>query len=245
MALDAWRNHGENERTAQAGVTLGLNPADPNAVLAARAYVWSEYNIQQISSSVPFSGPDLTAVQEAVALNEFAHPGTAGRADQGDAEAITQLQALAAATLESRKYQPANAAPAVLSTMSFARVQYECPEACGVPGTPFLGGAYGCIKGGDTVGHHTPMNAASYLPLFLGPAIQMDPADHLLLPSSRRLGDALSAALFAALAIRGFSAAAKLGDAEVELYFPSKYTDAFHQRDIYIKCLARNNLIKE
>lgn len=114
-----------------------------------------------------------------------------------------------------------------------------------MPGTRFLGGAYGCIKGGDTVGHHTPMNAASYLPLFIGPAIQMDPADHRLLPSTRNKGGPLATAQLATIYIGSFGAAAKLGDAEVELYFSGKYTNAFRQRDTYIKCLARKNLIKE
>lgn len=81
-ALDWLRDRAELARVRAAAESLGLDTSTVEGLLAARAYVWGEYRAGSISDA-DWAGPSSRIVAQAIALNELANPGAAGRAEMG------------------------------------------------------------------------------------------------------------------------------------------------------------------
>jgi hypothetical protein len=140
-----------------------------------------------------------------------------------------------------------------LNTEAATLVCRTCPPACahlacGVPGTPYRGGADGCMTkptGDGKDSHHMPAANYSPLPRASGPAIQMDPIDH---QATSSYGGRVHGPLYApqrALLARGQTMAALLMDvAEVKAAFGSKYDGAIAQMMLYAACLKKNGIIQ-
>lgn len=121
--------------------------------------------------------------------------------------------------------------------------------ANGAPGAgPYRGGAHGAMRlpvGDGLESHHTPARAASYLHPEVGPAIQMDPADHALTASNGRMpgSAAYIAAQRQAVNSGNFIAAQAMDIADIRAKFGDKYDSAIAQMEAYTLCLRRNGLI--
>lgn len=121
--------------------------------------------------------------------------------------------------------------------------------AAGVPGSPYRGGAHGALGGpvGDQIeSHHTPAKAASYLHENVGPAIQMDEADHRRTASHGRMPGhaAYIAQQRSAVAGGRFLAATQMDVANIRQLFGNKYDGAIAQMEAYTLCLKQNGLIR-
>jgi hypothetical protein len=128
--------------------------------------------------------------------------------------------------------------------------------ACGVPGSPYRGGADWCMKQPGKHSHHMPAKdaynklppGAGFLPDALGPAIQMDPGDHLLTASNPfgpyyKTAYAYRAAQSVAIASGNFVAAQFSDVGDVESKFPGKYTAAIAQMTAYTACMKAARVI--
>lgn len=120
--------------------------------------------------------------------------------------------------------------------------------ASGVPGSPYRGGAAGGLRGtvGDKLSpHHTPADSASHLPWAVGPAVQMDEADHKLTASygSSASARAYQQAQKKLIDSGNFMAAQAMDIADLAQFSP-KYDNAIAQMEAYTLCLKRNGIIK-
>lgn len=128
--------------------------------------------------------------------------------------------------------------------------QNPCAQlAGGTPGAgPYRGGAHGAMRGpvGDGLdSHHTPARAASYLHPEVGPAIQMDPADHARTASNRVAGRAAYiAAQRQAVNSGNFLSAQAMDITDIRAKFGSKYDSAIAQMEAYTLCLRQNGIIR-
>ncbi|MFA5539381.1 MAG: hypothetical protein WCZ72_03680 [Gemmobacter sp.] len=122
--------------------------------------------------------------------------------------------------------------------------------ANGAPnGTPYRGGAHGAMRGpvGDGLeSHHTPAAAASYLHREVGPAIQMDPADHYRTASHARMPGSRQYIAAQRTAVQGgnFLAASVMDIADIRAKFGDKYDAAILQMELYTACLKANGIIR-
>jgi hypothetical protein len=128
--------------------------------------------------------------------------------------------------------------------------------ACGIPGSKYRGGAHGCMTGtGETTGdgldsHHMPARSKSPLHPAVGPAIQMDPADHAQTASFRGKVNGPSYAPQRALLAQGKTYAAFVLDAADARRIamasgdPTKYDGAIAQATAYATCLKKNGIIQ-
>jgi len=122
---------------------------------------------------------------------------------------------------------------------------------CGTPGAKYRGGAHDCMTGtpetkGDMLdSHHTPAKANSPLPPSMGPAIQMDAADHRQTASyGRSSTDPYMQAQKALIDSGNFSAAIAMDVADITSKFPGKYDAALAQMGAYAACLKANGLVR-
>lgn len=120
--------------------------------------------------------------------------------------------------------------------------------AAGAPGSPYRGGAHGAMRlpvGDGLESHHTPARAASYLHPEVGPAIQMDPADHARTASNRMAGRAAYiAAQRQAVNSGNFLSAQAMDITDIRAKFGDKYDSAIAQMEAYSLCLRRNGIIR-
>lgn len=72
--LDEWDDAAAREQIAKAMVRFSLDPSRPADVMAATAYVWSQYHLGFLTAA-RFSGPDLDAASQAVMRYVLLHPG--------------------------------------------------------------------------------------------------------------------------------------------------------------------------
>lgn len=147
----------------------------------------------------------------------------------------------------------AKASPIACATCS----QNPCAAlACGTKGAKYRGGAHGCMTGTpETVGdgldsHHMPADSVSTLNRQVGPAIQMDPADHR---KTNSYGGSVNGPRYAAqrgMVARGQTMAALMMDvADVKAIAagtgnPTKYDGAIAQMLSYAQCLKQNRIIQ-
>jgi len=131
--------------------------------------------------------------------------------------------------------------------------------ACGAPGSKYRGGAHWCTKlpkGDGLDSHHMPAQAAynslpaggGYLPPDLGPAIQMDPADHLD-TASNPFGHPGTANTYiagqqASIASGNFVAAQAADIVDIKAKFGSKYDGAILQAEAYTLCMKKAGAIR-
>jgi hypothetical protein len=120
--------------------------------------------------------------------------------------------------------------------------------AAGRPGAKYRGGAAGGLKGvvGDDISpHHTPADSASPLPWPVGPAVQMDKADH---EDTLSYGSSKAALEYQAtqrqLINSGQFLKAQAMDIADLAQFSPKYDDAILQMEAYTICLKKNGLIQ-
>ena len=94
-------------------------------------------------------------------------------------------------------------------------------------------------------GRDGPARAASYLPPEVGPAIQMDPADHALTASNGRMPGSAGyiAAQRQAIAGENFIAAQAMDIADIRTKFGDKYDSAIAQMEAYSLCLRQHGII--
>lgn len=148
-----------------------------------------------------------------------------------------------------------SAAKTNLQTATASTTCQTCkPNPCaalagGVPGSQYRGGAHGLTKlpyGDGKESHHIPANAVSPLPDDVGPAIQMDPADHKLTESRGSGADAKAyRATQKVLIDKGqFMTAQAMDFADIHAKFGSKYDAAIAQAIAYTACLKKTNVIK-
>lgn len=130
--------------------------------------------------------------------------------------------------------------------------------ACGVPGSKYRGGAHGCVGlpenkssgGGAIHSHHVPAKAYSPLPEPVGPAIQIDRADHYATSSyGGNVHGPRYAAQRTALANGQTMQALLMDIAEVRALAmaqgdPTKYDSAIAQTLAYANCLKANGIIQ-
>ena len=121
--------------------------------------------------------------------------------------------------------------------------------AGGVPGSKYRGGAHSAMaqpSGDGLDSHHTPAKAASPLPPGIGPAIQMDQADHRLTASNgTQPGYKQYIAAQAGLVNSGnFTGATAMDIADIHAKFGNKYDGAIAQMLAYTACLKRTGVIK-
>ncbi|MEM9628382.1 MAG: AHH domain-containing protein [Pseudomonadota bacterium] len=103
---------------ALANPELGLNPALPEDVLAARAYVWSK-NFAPINyRDVPWSGTGNEQAARSIMQLEQAVPGTLGSAMQGDATSRRMLDEAVAGALAGNTTERRSDVDPALSTYS-------------------------------------------------------------------------------------------------------------------------------
>ncbi|WP_186002393.1 hypothetical protein [Mycobacterium sp. KBS0706] len=134
-----------------------------------------------------------------------------------------------------------------------------CAElACGVPGSRYRGGAYGCVGQaenktggpGDIHAHHMPAKKYSPLNPAVGPAVQIDKADHYATASYGRKVDGPEYALQRAMLARGQVMQALLVDvAQLKAVAagtgdPTKYDEGINQMLAYATCLKRHGIIQ-
>jgi HNH/ENDO VII superfamily nuclease len=74
--LDQWDAAVGRQQIANAMQRFGLDPTRPADVIAASAYVWSQYQLPSAIYDVPFSGKKLDAASQAVMRFALANPGT-------------------------------------------------------------------------------------------------------------------------------------------------------------------------
>ena len=98
--LQVLRTWAEQAAVREAAQALGLDLTTVEGVLAARAYVWGQYNAGLISGA-DWSGPTAEIAAQAMALYELAHPGALGRAAAGNAEDLAAIQAVIGAALKA------------------------------------------------------------------------------------------------------------------------------------------------
>lgn len=116
-------------------------------------------------------------------------------------------------------------------------------------GGKYKGGAHAFMSqpvGDGLDSHHTPAAAASPLPRDMGPAIQMDPADHWRTASNGRMpGSAAYIAAQRGMTGSGnFMGAVAMDAVDVHAKFGGKYDGALEQMMAYALCLKANNLVK-
>jgi len=131
--------------------------------------------------------------------------------------------------------------------------------ACGVPGSKYRGGAHWCTslpKNDGLVSHHTPAQNAyknlppggGYLPPDLGPAIQMDPADHYQTATNPTSGPnwvSAQAAQTALISSGNWMGATALDVADLQSpKFHHKYDAAIAQMAAYTACMKAAGAIK-
>jgi hypothetical protein len=129
--------------------------------------------------------------------------------------------------------------------------------ACGNPGSKYRGGMHGCMTGtpetkGDSLqSHHTPARDVSPLPDDVGPAIQMDPADHQQTGSWGSGANAQTYRMTQESFINGGNFMGAVGMDVMDVQgvankagTPGKYDDALAQMVIYANCLKRYGIVK-
>ena len=103
-----------------------FDPTNAADVLAARAYVWAQYNAPLNYFEVPSSGPQLESVSQSIMALELARPGTLYLALQGDEPSgryinVTVEDGMQGGSIFESRARPTNV-PAVLQiTISGAR----------------------------------------------------------------------------------------------------------------------------
>lgn len=120
--------------------------------------------------------------------------------------------------------------------------------AAGAPGSKYRGGAAGGLAGtvGDKISpHHTPADSVSPLPWAVGPAVQMDEADHKRTAS---YGSSSSARAYQRDQKRlidsgNFLQAQAMDIADLARFSP-KYDAAIAQMSAYTNCLKQNRLVQ-
>lgn len=114
----------------------------------------------------------------------------------------------------------------------------------GTPGAKYKGGKYGKIKNGGKArgqeAHHMPADAISPKSKFLGPAIQMDYADHRLTASCDHNNPAHAAAQESLVSQgkAGMMAAIAMDIADIRGLFGNKYDSAIAQMVAWAKCMG-------
>ena len=121
--------------------------------------------------------------------------------------------------------------------------------AGGVPGAKYQGGAHGLMKlppGDGLDSHHMPSADASYLPREIGPAIKMDPADHLRTAShgSSRAAAAYRLAQKRLIDAGNFTGAFAMDVADIRSKLGNKYDGAIAQAGAYMQCLKQNGIVR-
>ena len=122
-AMDA---HTERAAVSAAISKFDLDPTSAAVVLAARAYVWAQYNAPLNYSAVPWSGPQLESVSQSIMALELARPGTLYLALQGDQPSgryinVAVEDGLQGAAISESRARPANVPTALQTTISSAR----------------------------------------------------------------------------------------------------------------------------
>ena len=122
-AMDA---HTERALVSDAISKFDLDPTSAAVVLAARAYVWAQYNAPPNYFEVPSSGPQLESVSQSIMALELARPGTLYLALQGDEPSGRYINAAVAdglqgAAISESRARPANVPAALQTTISSAR----------------------------------------------------------------------------------------------------------------------------
>jgi hypothetical protein len=100
---------------------------------------------------------------------------------------------------------------------------------------------------GDQIeSHHIPAKAVSYLHENVGPAIQMDEADHWRTASNGRMPGhaAYIARQGQHIAGNNFLGAVAMDIADIRSKFGTKYDSAIAQMEAYTACLKQNGLIR-
>ncbi|MFI4976380.1 MAG: AHH domain-containing protein [Caulobacterales bacterium] len=82
--LDQWDADVGRDQVTKAMARFGLDPSRPADVMAASAYVWSQY-VLPLRTDAPFSGPKLDAASQAVMRFVLANPGAFPAMLQGPA----------------------------------------------------------------------------------------------------------------------------------------------------------------
>ncbi|AUC53404.1 hypothetical protein CDO87_09440 [Sagittula sp. P11] len=119
--------------------------------------------------------------------------------------------------------------------------------AAGAPGGPYRGGAYGTLAANGGHRHHTPAKAVSPLPHAIGPALQMDTADHMMTASHPASGGdylGYQAAQASLIASGNFMGAVMMDVADIQSKFPGKYDVALAQMVAYAECLKQNGVVQ-
>ncbi|MBL3573372.1 hypothetical protein JMK10_16855 [Rhodovulum sulfidophilum] len=120
--------------------------------------------------------------------------------------------------------------------------------ACPAPVGRYAGGAHVCTSqpvGDGLDSHHTPAKANSYLDPQLGPAIQMDPADHALTASYRKPRTAAYMRAQKSLVDNAnFMGALMMDVADIRSKFGDKYDAAIAQMTTYAACLKQNGIVR-
>jgi A nuclease family of the HNH/ENDO VII superfamily with conserved AHH len=115
--LDQW--DADRARAQITNAMTRFDPSRPAEVVAASAYVWSEYNLP-LSTDAPFSGPKLDAASQAVMSFVLANPGVFTAMLQGPAPRAQEAHSmvidaanlgLADATTAESRARPRGVAP--------------------------------------------------------------------------------------------------------------------------------------
>ncbi len=250
---------GLNDRADQnlinnAADTLGLDVSDPFQQHLATVYAHNAYNWNGSLVGSPFyvDGVSSDIAGRAITLNEIANPGDYGKALAGDEAAAERIRdAIAmAAVAAGQMAQPDD--DNVRITRALTASLGACAALACVP-TPskYRGGAHGCTKlptGDGKDSHHMPADSVTAMPRDMGPAIQMDPADHRMTASYG--GTSVYRERQRALVSSGRGMEAFLMDvADVKRIAamsgdPTKYDAAIAQATAYAVCLQAHGLLR-
>jgi hypothetical protein len=126
--LDKWDDAAAREQITKAMVRFSLDPSRPADVMAATAYVWSQYHLGFFTAA-PFSGPDLDAASQAVMRYVLLNPGAmiavSGGSPSRGAQALNLIIGAANAGLADyiaeNRARPAGVAPELQTTSRAAR----------------------------------------------------------------------------------------------------------------------------
>ena len=188
--------------------------------------------------ALPAIPPALAALGKAAAF-----VGSAAAAAYG---ATTVYNAMSRAEEEAEEKENTGEATTTCTT---GCADNPCAHlAGGVPGSKYRGGAHSgtSLPVGDGLdSHHTPAAAASPLPRAMGPAIQMDPADHWRTASNGRMPGSAGfiAAQRSMISSGNFLGAVAMDVADIKAKFGDKYDSAIAQMEAYAACLEKHGLI--
>jgi hypothetical protein len=121
-----FHSHIERAAVSDAISKFEFDPTNAADVLAARAYVWAQYNAPRNYWDVPDSGPQHEAVSQSIMALELARPGTLYLALQGDRQSSRYIDAAVAdgmqdGLISESRARPANLPAALQTTIATAR----------------------------------------------------------------------------------------------------------------------------